>query len=499
MIFKMIHRHTRFQGRAKRAAALGLGLLLGGLSACDGLLDVDLPAQLSDDALEDPKSAQMLVNSAIALFECGYSTMAWRILGDEDVFESIAGVANGAHRYIETVPVGDCDDNGEDDDWYEPMSSARFLAAGLHNQLQSKWTDEQVRDREKLQAIAALYVAAPLDVFGSYLCEAAVDAGPLLTPDQTLSLGEEWIAKALAHIGKTGDFEMPHGVTAPSDGKGAETMAYALRARMRWAKGDKAGALADIARVPQGFTAWITRDQGLTRRNKVFQAGTAAGFSGMLDVNTWWSGPPNPVTGKAWPNPIPFTGYLHLGILPDGRAVGEDGLPVRTTVAAAAVKDPRVPHFLKSIQGPEPRHVPNKFKADADDIPLVSWRELWLIRAELEGGQQAVNLVNELRTFHGLPEVTYVNPGNAEQVRRMIIEERRRELFTEGRYLATKIQNTDLLWFPRAVGTTPSQGYLLGGAVRYAMPESEYTLNKNLGLNKRATGCPASQAPVFLR
>jgi len=31
-------------------------------------------------------------------------------------------------------------------------------------------------------------------------------------------------------------------------------------------------------------------------------------------------------TGAAWPNPIPFSGYRHLGILPDGRATRDEDL-----------------------------------------------------------------------------------------------------------------------------------------------------------------------------
>src|SRR5690606_28391575 len=123
-----------------------------------------------------------------------------------------------------------------------------------------------------------------------------------------------------------GDFELPHDI-APS----AEIMAYALRARMRWAKGDFSGATADIARVPRDFTAYVTRDAAVTRRNKIASAGFGLPYAVMLDVNDWWQeSAPNPATGSQWPTPIPFTGYLNLGVLPDGRAVTEEGRPIRT-------------------------------------------------------------------------------------------------------------------------------------------------------------------------
>ena len=77
---------------------------------------------------------------------------------------------------------------------------------------------------------------------------------------------------------------------------------------------------------------------------------------------------------------------------------------------------------------------PIKYADEAADIPLVNWREIWLIKAELEGGQNAINLVNEIRAEDNrlfgleLPLVTYADPSNATQIRYMIIEEKRRVL-----------------------------------------------------------------------
>ncbi len=253
--------------------------------------------------------------------------------------------------------------------------------------------------------------------------------------------------------------------------------------------------------------AWIPRDAGLTLRNKIYNAGTEIAFSGMLGVNDWWDGLPNPVTGQPWPSPIPFTGYIFLGVMPDGRAMGADGIPVRwaeedrelgadpTPLNNGAVPDPRVQHFKKRIQGPQPREVPDKYKSNDEDIPLINWKEMWLIRAEIQGGQAAIDIVNDLRDLAGLPRVTYADPGNSEQIRRMIIEERRRELFLEGRYWATKIKNTDILWFPRGNGVTPEVGYNLQSGVRLALDEDEYNLNPNISLADRATACDPDEAP----
>jgi hypothetical protein len=297
-------------------------------------------------------------------------------------------------------------------------------------------------------------------------------------------------------------------------------MAYGLRAQVRWMAGNKTGALADAAQVPAGFTAWVTRDVGvtstsqddMTRQNRGWTSGTGGGFFELYDPIDWWTGKglPNPVTGKPWATPIPFTGWTYLGILPDGRAVRDDGVPIRYQVGpapwrnahgvtAGAVPDTRVQHTTRQIQGKQATgEVPAKYTGQDSDIALVNWREMVLIRAELEGGQRAIDLVNELRVAAGLPRVTYITgaTATAEQIRYMIIEERRRALFYEARFFYTKLKNLDLLWFPRRVGGTRVQNHIFQGGIRYTMPTGEYVANVNLSTADMATGCAPNERPV---
>ncbi len=499
--------------RGRGTVFLALALAVGALSACSDLLEVELPSSLTDDVLTDPNSATTQVGSVIANIECGYSAFGWvRTLGAEDVLESVAG-RGGGHAVHASVPDtgSECDAGGDSSNgnYYDQFQIARAMAYGTYERLEN-WTDAEVRDREQLMATTALYAGVALEHFGTYYCEMTFDNSALMTPSQVMDLAEEWINRALGHIGNTGDYEISHGAT-----NSARTMAMALRARIRWHNGDHAGAAADAAQVPMGYSAWIVRDPGPQRRNKIYESGTQTGWGGMLGINDWWNetsgvtNRTNPVTGSPWPDPIPFTGYLFLGIMPDGRAIDDNGYPVRyaeefratdadpTLLNNGAVPDVRVRHFKKSIQGPEPREVPDRYSDIGDDIPLVDWEEIWLILAEIEGGQQAIDRVNAIRRHYDLPEVTYADPGNAEQIRHMIIEERRRSFFAEGgRFWATKILNTDILWFPRTQGLTPSQGYDLNGGVRLVMPGDEYTLNPNINLDDRATGCSPDQAPT---
>lgn len=533
-------------GRRRRAAhALIVGLVLG---ACDSLLEVELPHLLTDAAIESPTTAEVQVNSAIALFECGYSAFAVTALGHEDAMQSIAGVFGGGHGYTVTPADGTCDGSSTSVAYFDQMMGARAMLSnaparfaptslgvgrGVYDRLLDDGWMAQVQNGERLAAIASMYVTMSLTHMGEFLCEAAIDGSDLLTPTDVLGMAEDWVTnRTMVHIANFGAFAMPFGVATS-----AQQMALAIRARIRWANRDYAGAAADAAAVRAAnatFTAWISRENGVTRRNKVFHHVRDVSYSGMLGVNTWWNPAirrPNPVTGQPWVSPIAFTGYIFLGIMPDGRTLEAGNIPVRwaqeqrdangaaVSLGNGAVADTRVPHIFKPIQGPTPQEVPNRFTTEGDDIPYMTWEELRLIEADYElslaGAANLVNAighVNALRASKSLPQITgtylasFADASNdVAEVRALLIEERRRELFAEGaRYWSTKIQNTDILWFPRAEGQTPFQSYQLQGGVRQTFQTAEYTQNPYFvaagGLTARGAGCSAlfgSQEPFI--
>ena len=70
-----------------------------------------------------------------------------------------------------------------------------------------------------------------------------------------------------------------------------------------------------------------------------------------------------------------------------------------------------------------------------------------------------------------------------------------------GLYWSTKIQNTDVLWFPRLEGEHPALGDRLLSGVRLGMPQDEYNLNPFVealgGRNAFGTGCNPDEAPLL--
>ncbi len=170
-------------------------------------------------------------------------------------------------------------------------------------------------------------------------------------------------------------------------------------------------------------------------------------------------------------------------------------------------EDTRVQHHQQPIQGPVPEDVPDRYFALDDDIPYMSWEELHLIlgKDELEANNYAAAMthVNHVRTLNGrsltpLQGAYLASIDTYDEARYVLHEERKREFFAEGaRYWSTKIQNTDIAWFPKSQGQTPFQGYSYLGAVRQLFAGGEYESNPAWigagGLAARATGCGPAQ------
>jgi hypothetical protein len=477
-------------------------------AACDELLEVDLPSAVTADALDDPSTAALQVNSVMGSVECAYSALVVWASGLEDNFQRVAGSGPGFTQYGDTPSGGSCDTGVWDDSFVESLLTARAEGYRAYNQI----LGSSVANRERFLATLAMYNAITLGVFGEYFCEFAISStgqfGELMTPPEVLAVARGWADSVLVYQPTAGALTTASG-TVTTD---MRQTTLALRARIRYAAGDLAGAAADAALVTDGHMGWVLREDPEDRRNAV---ASIQGNAGGVQAQGFLQGPvtvgvnpgiselgSHPVTGAAWPNPVPFTGYLNLAIeTATGRAVTDAGYPL-TTATAGTTADTRVQHVIGNTAG-GPRPVERKYGSLSADIPLVNWREMRLIRAEAAGPSAAgVDHINAIRTAAALPLVqgayrTLVE-SDADAFDDLIIEERRRALWLEARFWSTKIQKNEKLWFPRRVGEwVNASNYELNGGVRMLMPNSEYQINPNFGQAARGTGCDAGERPVF--
>ncbi|MHB1060195.1 MAG: hypothetical protein ACYC0F_20225, partial [Rhodanobacter sp.] len=183
------------QFRFERLALVALVGLGAGTVGC-GLLDVQTQTQITEEALQNPANAQLIVNGAVSDFECalGAYVVGMGLLADE--FESAGGAAlffDWDRRTQEassgTYAVGNCLASQVSLGTYRPISTARYTADNALALLNG-WTDAEVPDRQGLIATALAYGGYSRILLGEGFCSMAIDNGPELTPAQVFQQAE---------------------------------------------------------------------------------------------------------------------------------------------------------------------------------------------------------------------------------------------------------------------------------------------------------------------
>jgi len=423
--------------RARRAviSLAGLVSILGTVVACNSndLLAVDTPGSVPVSMIDDPKNAVLAVNSAIADFECAFGSMVAveGIISDE-LADAQLGAAAWPYdrRDANTQPGGSygtnlCDNN-QTPGIYNPLSTARWDADHALDNLNNKWTDAEVPNRQELIAKAALYAGFSYAALGMSMCEAAFDLGPQVNQAGMFALAEERFTTAITTGQAT---NQPDIVNA----------AYVGRARVRLFQGNKQGAADDAALVPAGFVLNASNDASDNRLyNRLFAVTQQFGFYTVEGLSL------NLKTEKGEVDPR----------------------------SAATLTDTRPADNKSAI------YVPNKY-ADGYATPtrIASYVEAQLILAEAQGGNAAVTAINALRATAGL--LPYTGPTDDASIQTLIIDERRRALFLEG-FRNYDLQRFELPFNP-AVGTAfPLKGGTYGDTRCLPLPDVERFNNPNI-------------------
>jgi hypothetical protein len=410
--------------RGLRAA--GAILLAGWLPACNALddaLDVEVPSEVPAETLEDPALAHLLVSGLVSDFECAYGAFVVTagLLGDE--LYDATFTANRWPVPSRQVQSSDsrystfgCETLGV----YTPISTARWSADNALTKLEA-WTDAEVEDRMQKLATAAAYSGYSHVLLAETFCSAAIDLSAELSSETIFERAETRFTRAIEAAQAAGDGEILN-------------MARVGRARARLALGNTTGAAEDAAAVPQGFERVATASTiSARRRNRIAEET----IDRLLSVTELF------------------------------RDLTVDGEP-----------DTRVPVVDTGDFGTDAETEfwrQDKYTSEADPIPLATWREAQLILAEARGGQEAVDAINRLRDFHGLP--AYAG-GSAAEIEEQVREERRRELFLEGHRL-WDMRRFNIPFFP-ATGIDFSKGGQFGSATCLPLPDVERAANPNI-------------------
>jgi hypothetical protein len=424
-------------GARARRGALSLAAMvamLSALAACNSsdLLKVDTPATVPVSMIDDPKNAELAVNSAVADFECAFGSMVAveGIISDELADAQLGAAAWPYDRRDANANTGSaygvnlCNNN-QTPGIYNPLSTARWDADHALTNL-NKWTDAEVPNRQALIAKASLYAGFSYAALGVSMCEAAFDLGPQVDQAGMFALAEQRFTDAITAGQAT---NQPDIVNA----------AYVGRARVRLFQGNKAGAATDAALVPAGFVLNAANDATDNRLyNRIYAITQQFGFY--------------TVEG------------LSLNLKTENGEIDPR--------SASTLTDTR-PADAKSVI-----YVPNKYSGGDDaPTPIASYVEAQLIIAEAQGGSAAVAAINGLRATAGLQP--YTGATDDASIQALVIDERRRALFVQG------FRNYDLqrfnLPFNPAVGTPfPLKGGTYGDTRCLPLPDIERFNNPNI-------------------
>ena len=412
--------------RARRTLSAAMSVIFLGLTACDGLLDVANPGRVSESDLGNPALVQTLVNSALGQFECAYTNYVATagIMANEYVNSSSWLDINGwGWRGIELKTIsGSCPNNSRTATGmgaYSALQQARYQAEDAGRRIEA-FPEGDVQDRDEKLAYLSAYAGYSYVLLGEGYCEMAIDQGPLMQPPEVLSIAEAKFTEAIGHAEAAGNEDM-------------RLLATAGRARTRLDLGSLEGAASDADEIPEGFVwnaEYSTTDA--RRENRVYN----------LNRRNF---------------------YLSVEVTKN------------TNLMAGGEPDPRITMTdaeAKGNDGVTDQMFQNKYLSADSPIPVASWAEAQLIIAEARPAER-IAAINRLRASQDIPNVT---PAESADPMALVIEERRRQLFSEGHRLNDMLRHD--IPFPTGVN---HKGQAWGTMTCMPLPDQERLNNPNIG------------------
>ena len=428
----MTSRRNRNGRRPRGTASLLLAAiptLTLALGACDfdEILEVDLPGSVTEPALADPLLAETLALSVQADFECGLVDYIWYAgLWYSEFVNSSTSRPNALmelRAQLIDVYADPCASGTGP--VYGPLMTPRVQGARAKS-IFAGFEAGAVSDATELLASISFYQGYAEQLMGEYHCGVVVldleqypEGGPLGTREEAWQRAADLFTEAIA--GGTTD---------------VRNAALVGRARANLNLGNMSQVAADVDQVPEGFEYVATYSTNPNRRiNKIVLRNIEAE---SLIPHRYYG----------------YPGESHMTISDEGEATWLQAKPRvdygYTPGGFGGVADPRVPIIYDPAGALEGRigsfamRRQQKYTARADPIPFATWREAQLMKAEALGGQEAIDIINTLRTNPAglpmridasawpLPTADYLVGASEAQIQEAVREERRRELFAQG-------------------------------------------------------------------
>jgi starch-binding outer membrane protein, SusD/RagB family len=405
-----------------------------GCGSLDRVLAVEPLDRVAALPLESsPANAQLLVNGAIADFECAFGAyvVLGGLIGDE--LQELISISERKpfdqrthtskdRRYA----VARCDQLGV----YNTLQTARVSAERAILLLQA-WTDTEVAQRRMLVATMHAYAGYATLLLGEGFCTTVLSApdasgavayGEEITRDSAFRVAESHFTAAIALAQETG---------------GSTMVNFALvgRARAKLDRGDLASARGDATLVPSNFKHEMTASASpLRRQNRAWEEQRA---ENIVTVGIFY------------------------------RSLGDPRVPVT---------DMRRNGNLGAIFFEE------KYPTAASPIRIAGGAEARLIVAEAEIAegtaaslQSARSTIDEFRARGKQPALSASDPAT---LRTALIDQRRRELFLEGQHLGDIIRYGFAL--NPAAGAPYPNGGTFGSQLCLPLPDVERDNNPAL-------------------
>lgn len=352
----------------KKIAIVAVILLIAGC-------DVENPGPIAESSLNSPSAVPGIVVGMSSDLSVALSiTTYWGSVWADELSHS------GTFAAPTVFSTGVI--NSEDvDPWWGDAQRARWVAENgierLHNNLGAGYSESEYAAR------ANLYAGYANRILGEHACDAVIDGGGRQEFTVHFERAEQQFSEVLAIAETIGNANF-------------RNAAYAGRASVRAALGDWNGAAGDAIEVPVEYVFEAVYSLNSDRENNGWPANT----TNRGELSVW---------GTPW------------------EGSGDPRLPQQVVETADG-------DTATAANGTTPWITQLKHETDADNIALSKGTEMLLIRAEAELRNEntgsAMNLMNEVREYHGLNEISADNPEEAWQ---HLHNERGAELWLEGR------------------------------------------------------------------